>query len=453
MNDTKNTTSDRALDEVKSNNGKMTKGRFFILFLVSYGVLTNYLDRAILSVAMPSISAEFDLNPAEAGIIFSAFSWTYFLSCIPAGIALDRFGTRIVYFAAQFLWSVVTLLHIFAHGVYGLFQLVAMRLLLGVVESPAFPACNKAVASWFPRKERGRAVGIYTAAEYIGLGFLSPVLFWIVAEFGWRGLFLSAGIVGIVSAIVWYVTYREPTQTNRINQMELDWIRAGGGATPPSEESVERKFEWLIVRQLFRHRKMWGLCVGQFCVNSTLVFFLTWFPTYLATERNMSWLKAGFYMSIPYIAGFCGILFAGFLSDYLLKRGMTMTFSRKFPVIAGLMGATTIILANWIDSNILVIIIMSFAFFSQSMASSSWAVIPEVSPTGRVGLVGGLFNSCSNLAGIVTPLVVGFVVSATGSFALALGFIGSLALLGAFCWIFVVDDISRMALGDEEVGA
>ncbi|MDB5439807.1 MAG: transporter, partial [Caulobacteraceae bacterium] len=204
-----------------------------------------------------------------------------------------------------------------------------------------------------------------------------------------------------------------------------------------------------LLGQLCRQRQILGLCLGQFAVYSTFVFFLTWFPTYLATERHMGWIKTGWLASLPYIAGFFGILFAGFLSDLLLRRGASLNLARKLPVIAGLAVASTIVLTNFTQNTGLVIAILSLAFFAQAMSSSGWAVLSEVAPQGTLGLVSGLFSAAANLASIIVPLVIGFIVQATGSFVWALAFISCVAAVGAFAWIFLIGDLHPIRLTSE----
>jgi ACS family D-galactonate transporter-like MFS transporter len=407
--------------------------RFFALALISGAVAINYLDRAILGVATPDIRSEFHLDAAAMGIVFSAFSWSYFAAQIPGGVLLDKFGSRIVYLIAIAGWSAATLAHAFTRGVA---SLIGLRMALGFFEAPCFPANSNIVAAWFPRGERAMAIGVYTAAEYIALGFASPLLFWIVAQHGWRSLFFLSGAVGLAFTLVWWAFYRDPDK-GRANQAELDYIAAGGGRT----KSESRPFSWALLGKLAGNKQIMGLCLGQFAVYSTFVFFLTWFPTYLATERQMGWIKVGWFASLPYLAGFFGILFAGWLSDTLLRRGVSLNKARKIPVIAGLLGAATIIAAAYVPDNTIVVAIMSVAFFSQAMSSSGWAVLSEMAPKGTMGLVGGLFSAAANLSGIVTPLVIGFIVQGTGSFEWALCFVGAVAALGAFAWIFLIGDI------------
>jgi MFS transporter, ACS family, D-galactonate transporter len=195
-----------------------------------------------------------------------------------------------------------------------------------------------------------------------------------------------------------------------------------------------------------RRRQILGASIGQFCGNSTLVFFLTWFPSYLAEERHMDWLKSGFAVSLPYIAASVGVLAGGQLSDRLIQLTGSASLGRKLPIIAGLLMTSLMIAANHVDGNGAVIAIMSIAFFGQGMVNLGWTLIADVAPKEMIGLTGGLFNFCANLAGILTPLVVGIVVGATGSFYGALTYIGVLGLIGAVAYVFVVGPVERVRL-------
>jgi ACS family D-galactonate transporter-like MFS transporter len=331
--------------------------------------------------------------------------------------------------------------------------LFAFRLGLGVAESPCFPTNSRVVATWFPQNERAMATGTYTVGEYIGLAFFSPFLFALMGAFGWRSLFYVVGAVGLVFGVVWWFSYREPRDHPAANAAELEYIEAGGGLTHRKQTPGEAKptssgFEWRTIGRLLKHRQLAGICLGQFAGNSTLVFFLTWFPTYLATERHMAWLKIGFFAIMPFIAASIGVMFGGTFSDWLLRRGVSPNVARKLPIIAGLLLASTIILANYVESNVTVIVILSVAFFAQGMAALGWTLVSDIAPDGLLGVTGGIFNFAANLAGIITPLAVGLIVAWTGSFVGALVFIGVIALIGALSYIFIVGDIKRIVLVD-----
>ena len=428
-----------ALNDNTLASPRRMPARFVVLGLVTFGTMTNYLDRAVLGVAAPAMTQELGLDAVVMGILFSAFSWTYAAAQIPGGAFIDRVGIRVAYFWSVTLWSVITLLQGFASG---LWSLLTARLCLGVAEAPCFPANSRILTVWFPQHERARANGIYAVGQYFGLAFLSPLLFWIVTAWGWRALFIIAGAVGLVFAVVWWRSYRDPNESTSAGAAELAYIRSAGalsvGAPTP--------FEWRNISLLLRQRQILGASLGQFAGNSTLVFFLTWFPSYLATERHMEWLKVGAYAVLPFVAASVGVVAGGWVSDALIKRTGSATLGRKLPILAGLLLASTIITANYVDSDELVIAVMSIAFFGQGMVNLGWTLIADVAPKNLVGLTGGVFNLFANLAGIVTPLVIGLIVGASGSFEPALAYIGVIAIIGALSYIFIVGEVRRVEL-------
>jgi ACS family D-galactonate transporter-like MFS transporter len=418
-----------------------TRARFGILSLLAVGTMINYLDRTVLGIAAPSLSKDLALSPQMMGFVFSAFAWTYAAAQIPGGVFLDRFGNKLTYFLSLIFWSLFTLLQGFATGLYSLFIL---RLGLGVSEAPCFPANSRIVGTWFPQKERARATSIYTVGEYVGLALFSPVLFMIMGTFGWQALFFTVGVAGILFGLVWWACYREPHESRWANRAELDHIAAGGGLAEKRIDSVP--FSWKNVRLLLSYRQIWGASIGQFAGNATLVFFVTWFPTYLATERHMGWVKVGFFAVLPFIAAGVGVMFGGWLSDRLLTRTGSANLARKLPIVAGLLLAATIVAANYVDSDAVVIAVLSVAFFGQGMVGLGWVVIADIAPLKLMGLTGGIYNFMTNVSGITTPLVIGFIVGATGSFVWALAFMAVLALLGALSYIFLLGDVRRIEL-------
>jgi ACS family D-galactonate transporter-like MFS transporter len=411
-----------------------------MLALITVGTLINYLDRSVISVAAPFLARDLHLDYAVLGGAFSAFSWTYAAAQIPGGIALDRFGVRRTYFLSVTCWSLCTILQGFAGG---LLTLLAARLALGVAEAPAFPANSRVMSAWFPQHERARATGTYAVGQYFGLAFLSPLLFWVSSTLGWRALFVLVGAVGVGFGMVWVALYRDPRSSSRANVAELDYITCGGGLSA----GAPVRFSWGNVVLLLRQRQVLGASIGQFASNCTLVFFLTWFPTYLATERHMEWITAGFFAMLPFVAATLGVVCGGAASDWLLARTGSANLARKSPVIAGLLLATGIVSANFVQQDGWVIAIMSLAFFGQGMCNLGFTLITDVAPRELVGLTAGIFNLCANLAGIVTPVVFGLVVTTTGSFTWALAFIGLTALIGALSYVVLLGDVRRLELG------
>ncbi|HET7216800.1 MAG TPA: MFS transporter [Vicinamibacterales bacterium] len=416
-----------------------------ILALVAVGTMINYLDRTVLGIAAPFLTKDLGLTAGTLGLVFSAFSWSYALLQIPGGIFLDRFGTRVTYFIAVVFWSVCTALMGVVHSLNGL---IVTRIGVGVFEAPCFPANSRVLATWFPQHERARANGVYSFGQYVGLGFLSIPLFWITERVGWRGLFFVVGGAGVVFGAIWWMLYRNPADSTTVNQTELDYIEAGGGGEYTGQPLT---FEWRHIAALLRRRQVVGASLGQFGGNSTQVFFVTWFPTYLVTARGMTFLQAGVMTSLPYIGASIGVLVGGLISDTILKRTGSANLARKLPIVGGLLLASTIIAANYVPAGNdgVVILIMSIAFFGQGMTNLGWTVVSDIAPKKLIGLTSGIFNFSANMAGIITPLVIGMAFQMTGSFVGPLLYIGVVALLGAFSYSVILGDIHRLEVSTD----
>jgi MFS transporter, ACS family, D-galactonate transporter len=419
-----------------------------ILVLIAIGTTINYLDRTVLGIAAPFLTKDLALDARQMGIVFSAFSWSYALLQIPGGIFLDRYGTRVTYFVALFFWSFFTAV---MGAVRGLNSLVITRIGVGIFEAPCFPANSRVLATWFPQHERARANSIYSVGQYAGLGFLSVPLFWVTQQFGWRGLFYIVGGLGMVFALVWWRVYKNPGESTLANAAELDYIKAGGGG---EYTGAPLKFKWSHVGALLKHRQIVGAAIGQFGGNSTQVFFVTWFPTYLVNERGMTFIKAGFMTSLPFIAASVGVVVGGLVSDYLLQKRGSANLARKLPIVSGMLLASTIVIANYVPAgeNWLVILVMSVAFFGQGMTNLGWTVMSDVAPKKLIGLAAGIFNFSANLAGIVTPLVIGYslTLSQSRSFVFPLIYISIVALIGALSYSVLLGDIHRLEVKTDD---
>jgi len=416
-----------------------------ILAMVAIGTMINYLDRTVLGIAAPFLTRDLGLTAAQMGLVFSAFSWSYALLQIPGGIFLDRFGTRVTYCVAVVFWSLFTALMAAVRSLNGL---LITRIGVGIFEAPCFPANSRILATWFPQSERARANAIYSVGQYAGLGFLSVPLFWFTQQFGWRGLFVTVGGFGMLFGLAWWLLYRNPSDSASVNGAELQRIEAGGGGEYTGDPL---RFEWGHVRLLLRRRQILGASIGQFGGNSTQVFFVTWFPTYLVTARGMTFIQAGVMTSLPYIGASIGVLVGGLISDTILKRTGSPNLARKLPIVSGMLLASTIVAASYVPAghNAAVILIMSIAFFGQGMTNLGWTVISDVAPKKLIGLTSGIFNFSANLAGIVTPVVIGIAFQMSGSFVGPLLYIGVVALIGACSYSFVVGDIHRLDVETE----
>jgi len=418
-----------------------TRRRWFMLSLLLIATIINYIDRVNISIAAPFMAKDLGLDKIEMGLIFSAFAWTYALALVPAGFVADRFGSRLTYVVSLISWSTVTVCQGFATGFASLFGL---RLAVGAMEAPAFPANSRAVTVWFPARERGMASSIYVCGQYLGTALFTGVLLWLATTYDWRHVFYSTGLLGIVFGVAWLYLYRDPLSCKRVSQEELKYIEGGGGLVKSSQERT--RFNWRQITELFGYRQIWAICIGKFASTSALYFFLTWFPTYLIEERKLTMIKAGIFAVLPFVGATVGILLAGIVSDLLIRRGYSMSFARKLPLVVGSMLGMSIVLVNFTDSNVICIAVLTIAFFAQGIASSSWAAVSEVAPKELIGLTGGITSLAANIGGIVTPIVIGGIVHATGSFAYAFWFIGGVALIGTLSYSLLLGRLYRIEL-------
>jgi ACS family probable galactarate transporter len=435
---------------VESKRGMNT--RYLILLIIFIVTAVNYADRATLSIAGTEVAKELQLSAVSMGYIFSAFGWAYLLMQIPGGWLLDKFGSKKVYSYSLFFWSLFT----FMQGFVGVFPIAwagismfFMRFMLGFSEAPSFPANARIVAAWFPTKERGTASAIFNSAQYFSLAIFSPLLGWLTFAWGWEHVFTVMGVIGFVLTALWIKLIHNPTDHPRMSEQELKYISDGGAVVDmdhkkPGAASNGPKMHY--IKQLLTNRMMLGVFFGQYFINTITWFFLTWFPIYLVQDKGMSILKVGLVASIPALCGFAGGVLGGVFSDALIKRGHSITFARKVPIVLGMLLASTIILCNYTDNTALVVALMALAFFGKGFGALGWPVISDTAPKEIVGLCGGVFNVFGNVASIVTPLVIGYLVSELHSFNAALVFVGCSALMAMVCYLFVVGDIKRMEL-------
>jgi len=421
---------------------KPTHIRHRVLAMLFITVVINYLDRSNLSVAAPDLGRDLQLDSFQKGLLLSAFGWAYAVWQIPGGWLVDHVHPRWLYALICGLWSLATLLQGFAGTFVFLFSL---RLLVGMFEAPAYPLCNRLVTTWFPERERAGAIGCYTSGQFVGLAFLTPVLVFTQKSLGWHSVFILTGASGLVWAAIWFWIYRNPAESRSVNEAEIQLIQTGGGLAERNAPAAARpeKFQWADLKKVLSHRKLWGIYLGQCAVNSTLWFFLTWFPSYLVDYRHLDFIKAGLLASLPFLAAFCGILCSGFLSDYLIRRGCSTTTARKVPVISGLLLCTSIVGANYVESPALIILFLTLAGFGNGFSSIAWVFVSALAPKRLLGLTGGVFNFFGNLASILVPLAIGSLVRA-GNFAPGLVFVAALALMGVLSYVFLVGRVERI---------
>jgi ACS family D-galactonate transporter-like MFS transporter len=348
----------------------------------------------------------------------------------------------------------------------GFASLLGLRLLLGMGEAPAYPTNAKVASEWFPVQERGIATAIFDIGTKTGTAFALPLVAYIIAIYGWRASFVVTGLLGIIWTIIWYLYYRPLRQNRHVSQAERDYIEQGGarleeawtaerresalteeGETREAEvNEPQRSITW---GSLFGYRTVWGMMIGFFSLNFVIYFFITWFPTYLIKARHFSLLSFGLYGMIPPLCGILGELLGGFVSDRLLRRGVSLTAARKIPIVIGMLLASVIALAVIVPSAGLALGLLSLSYAATVFAAPSvWSLPADVAPLPRyVASLGGIQNFASNIAGILLPIYTGIVLQATnGSFVIPLVTAGAFAVIGALSYLFIVGRVEPLAV-------
>jgi ACS family glucarate transporter-like MFS transporter len=327
--------------------------RYWVIAVIFFLTTINYADRSTLSIAGSALAEDLQISSVHMGYLFSAFAWAYVIGQIPGGALLDRFGSKTVYLASITLWSLFTA----AQGFVGLTSVVpaiaalfALRFCLGLTEAPSFPGNARLVTAWFPNAERGTATAIFNSAQYFSLVAFAPLMGWLAHTFGWRSVFIVMGAVGLVAAVVFALVIDTPTRHKRISKSEFEYLERGGALVQldqPSESKQRSPLEWRTVQQLLSSRMMLGIYLSQYCITSLTYFYSTWFPIYLVKQHGLTIMEAGFASAGPALCGWVGGICGGVFSDFLLRRGKSLTWARKIPIVVGLVISGAIVACNF----------------------------------------------------------------------------------------------------------
>jgi sugar phosphate permease len=422
-----------------------TKNRqiiFIILCMVN--IAFNYLDRSTVSIAVPQLRAEFGLSATQIGGLLSVWSICYAFGQLPSGFLVDRFGVRVLASGGIFVWSIFQALG----GLAGSFtQLFVTRGLLGVAESPTGATNVRVVASWFPKHRRGLPTGIYVAGTQIGPAFAPPLLTALMLWFGWRVMFLTMGVVGIIIAIIYFSLYRDVEKAG-LSAQDRNYLGLQTALEPDERVTPSR---WLA---LFRFATVWGLLFGSFCQGWVVWIFIGWLPTYLETEFHLSLAKTGIAAAFPFIGGIAGSLAGGLLSDYLAKRQKDPVRGRKFPIVAGTLLLGLFTAATGFATSVPMALAFSFAaLFSSSLTTSGmWVAAAVLVPRGFVSSLGSLFNFASFLGATLSPIVTGLTLDATGSFFTALLFGSVVGVTGGLAMALMIRKPIGMIESGSDIG-
>ena len=401
--------------------------RWTIVGLLFTASLINYFDRATISFALPLISAELHLGPEAKGLLLSAFFWSYALMQIPVGILADRFNLRWLYAGAFTIWSL-------SQGLIGLAgslsTLVLFRIFLGVGEAIYLPGGSKIVSLLFRPSERGLPCGLFDAGTRTGLVMEGILVPWMLVHYGWRASFTFVGFAALLWLVPWLAAtprdLRDPTPARRKRH-------PGFGAA---------------VTALVTNRNLLGICMGFFCFDYYWYFLVNWLPDYLVTARGLTIVKAGINAALPYFVFGASEPIGGWLADHLVRRGWSETRARKGVVTGAFLTGLLLIPAARIDSPGAAVGLIVGGCFVGLATANLLVILQSCAPPDEIGLWTGVYNFVGNIAGILSPLITGFLIAKSGSYTPPFVLAAGLIALGPLAFWMVVGELK--AAGSDE---
>jgi ACS family D-galactonate transporter-like MFS transporter len=427
---------EKKLSQTLTNPSFAPRRRWRIAFLLSLGVLVNFLDRVNLSVSQDALNASFGLSLIAFGFLSSAYSWTYALMQIPAGILLDRWGVRRVGCVSTLLWSAASFGAAISSGLAGLF---GARFLLGIGESPTFPSNAKAIGYWFPEAERSLATAITDAAAKFSTAIGVPFLGLLLLHFGWRWSFAATGLISFLYFVLFYRTYFNPSEDKGLSTQELQLMMQGRVQL----EGVANSARGASLGYLLRQPKVYGLGLGWGAYNYTFYLLLTWLPTYLSFSHHVDLLHSVLYTSVPWLfATFTDLAVGGWLVDSLIQRGYDPSRVRQSVLIVGTSFGLGILGAARAQSPLTALVWISISLGGLAAAAPvAWTVPSLIAPRASVARLGGIVNFCGQLAAISAPIVTGYAAAITRAFSSAFVAATAILLLGVGGYIFLLGRI------------
>jgi MFS family permease len=393
--------------------------RWTIIGLLSLGMIIAYVSRSNLSVVLvlPDFIKSFHLSDTDRGLLNSAFFWAYALLQIPAGWVVDRYGVKLPYAVSFLFWCIASALTAFA-GTLG--SLYVLRVLVGAGEAVVAPASYRWIRVNFEEKERGLAIGLYMTGTKIGPAIAAPLAAWLVLHSDWRAMFLIVGAGGLVWLVPWLLL------------VDNDRPRALKAAAAPSAEAVP--FARVLASPV-----TWGAVIATFCYMYFVYFCMTWMPAYFVEQRHLTLARMGIYTFFSFGGMAIVAVLAGWVADLLIARGGNPVTVRKWFTIAGFAVACTELIGARSES---VTVALAFAVISLSglglATANYWALTQTLIPAAAIGRISGVQNCAASVAGIVAPILTGWLKQQTGSYQAPMQAIWFFLVLGVLAYVFLV---------------
>jgi ACS family hexuronate transporter-like MFS transporter len=392
--------------------------RWIICALLLFGTTKNYMDRQVLGVLKSTLQHDLGWNEIDYSNLVFAFQAAYALGLLFVGRLVDRLGTRLGYALAMIFWSLASMGHALANS---LPSFLIARSALGFGEAGVFPASLKAVAEWFPRKERAFAIGIFNAGANTGAILTPLVVPWIALYWGWRWAFIITGAVGFVWLAFWLLLYRRPERHPRLSAAELAYIRSDPA------EPVTAKIKWI---SLLPHRQTWAYVTAKFMTDPIWYFYLFWIPDFLQRRHGLALVKIGFPIVVIYVMSDVGSVAGGWASSWMITRGQSVNSARKLTLLLCAFIVLPIVFAYRTDSLWISILLIGLAAAGHQGFSANLLTLPsDLFPAQAVASVVGIGGMAGAVGGMLIAKIVGYALQWTGSYMLPFLIAGSAYLL------------------------
>jgi len=391
--------------------------RWVICTLLLFGTTNNYMDRNVLGVLNKTLQHDLGWSEIDYSNLVVAFQAAYALGLVVVGRFIDKLGTRLGYALALGFWSLASMGTALGSS---LSSFTVSRLALGFGEAAVFPASIKAVAEWFPKKERALATGIFNAGTSIGAMLTPVVVPWINARWGWRGAFIGIGAMGFVLLAFWVWIYRQPEEHPRVSKAEFDYLRS-------DPQVLAGKIKWLALLPL---RQTWAFVIGKFLTDPIWWFYLFWVPGFFQSQHGLALTRIGAPLVVIYLLSDFGSVAAGWLSSSMIKRGSTVNAARKIAMLICAIGVTPVVFAYRVENTWSAVFLIGLAAAChQGFSANLYTLTSDMFPARAVGSVVGIGGMAGALGGLFIATVVGHVLQWTGSYRVPFLMAGSAYLL------------------------
>jgi MFS transporter, ACS family, aldohexuronate transporter len=382
--------------------------RWWICGLLFCGSTVNYIDRGTIAILAPHLQQIFHITEVDYGWIIAAFMWAYAISMLVSGGIIDRLGTKVGYTISMGWWGLATMGHALARGVL---SFCVARFMLGAGEAGNFPASIKAVAEWFPKRERALATGIFNSGTNIGNVIAYPVVGVILLHWGWKAAFIVTGLFALGIMVAWLVLYRQPKLHPWLSSEELKEIES---REPGEEEGPEAKIEWT---RLLRHRQAWGFTVAKFLTDPIWWFYVFWLPKYLVQARGFSIGQLEWFGTIPFIAATVGSVGGGWLSGFLMRRGWSLNAGRKTAMAVCAFSMPAGIAAVLTGKVWLALALVSVSTSAhQGWSANLFTLASDIFPKRDVASVVGIGGAAGAIGGMIIAPLAGYILQFTHSY-------------------------------------